>query len=586
MGLARHWPRLLALLHEVATEPRLAGRRDRAGARGAAGPDPRPRGSAWPGRQPCPAPRAFRPAGLRASDERGRGDRRRITRANLVDAVRGAYAADRLVLAVSGAVRPMDVLAEVGRLFDGLRLAPSDVRRRRAPGPSRASPRARDVADAAGPRAARLPRAARRRGRTTWRSRSPTASWAAGCRAGSSGPSGTRRGSRTPWDPSYPTRRAPGRVVLHIGTAPENAAAAEAGLRREVDRLSGEPVPRGGARAHEGVPVRIVRAGPSHERAAELLPGVLRGRWGSEPSTCFAIPAFSRRSTRTRAACRAPPLIEPASGGRRPGLRAGGRRAAAQGQRPGSVLPGGLGRPDRRQRPRLPVRVLPVVRPGDRRHAVLGRRLYEQLVAEFGLIPCRFGDICPPGLDTALAGAPAPSLTIVYVDVRPRGTAPRRRNMLYLWIFGKSVEDAMGHGRFLVFYLVCGVAAGAAHYIQDPASAMPMVGASGAVVGDPGRVPPAAPARPDLDPLGLRLLRADGSGAGHGRAGVLGDPAVRQRPLHVRAGRRRAEWRSWPTWGASLAGLAPARLFRRRRSAGGADGRDAGCGGGRSPCPA
>ena len=56
-------------------------------------------------------------------------------------------------------------------------------------------------------------------------------------------------------------------------------------------------------------------------------------------------------------------------------------------------------------------------------------------------------------------------------------------NMLYLWIFGDNVEDRMGHGRFLVFYLLCGVAAALAQTISQPDSVVPMVGASGAIAG-------------------------------------------------------------------------------------------------------
>src|SRR5678816_1242244 len=56
-------------------------------------------------------------------------------------------------------------------------------------------------------------------------------------------------------------------------------------------------------------------------------------------------------------------------------------------------------------------------------------------------------------------------------------------NMLYLWIFGDNVEDRMGHGRFLVFYLLCGVAAALAQTITAPESTVPMVGASGAIAG-------------------------------------------------------------------------------------------------------
>jgi membrane associated rhomboid family serine protease len=56
-------------------------------------------------------------------------------------------------------------------------------------------------------------------------------------------------------------------------------------------------------------------------------------------------------------------------------------------------------------------------------------------------------------------------------------------NALYLWIFGNNVEDSMGRGRFLVFYLVSGVAAAAAHVALDPTSPVPTVGASGAISG-------------------------------------------------------------------------------------------------------
>lgn len=56
-------------------------------------------------------------------------------------------------------------------------------------------------------------------------------------------------------------------------------------------------------------------------------------------------------------------------------------------------------------------------------------------------------------------------------------------NMLYLWIFGNNVEDAMGHGRFTVFYVLCGIAAALAQALQNPSSSLPMIGASGAIGG-------------------------------------------------------------------------------------------------------
>lgn len=56
-------------------------------------------------------------------------------------------------------------------------------------------------------------------------------------------------------------------------------------------------------------------------------------------------------------------------------------------------------------------------------------------------------------------------------------------NMWFLWVFGDNVEDAMGPLRFLVFYLVCGLAAAGAQVVSDPSSTVPMVGASGAIGG-------------------------------------------------------------------------------------------------------
>ena len=56
-------------------------------------------------------------------------------------------------------------------------------------------------------------------------------------------------------------------------------------------------------------------------------------------------------------------------------------------------------------------------------------------------------------------------------------------NGLYLWVFGKSIEDSMGRIRFLVFYLACGLVAAGAQAAIDPASPVPMVGASGAISG-------------------------------------------------------------------------------------------------------
>jgi membrane associated rhomboid family serine protease len=54
-------------------------------------------------------------------------------------------------------------------------------------------------------------------------------------------------------------------------------------------------------------------------------------------------------------------------------------------------------------------------------------------------------------------------------------------NMWFLWIFGNNVEDSMGHLRFVVFYLLCGLVAAMAHVLSEPGSTLPVVGASGAI---------------------------------------------------------------------------------------------------------
>ncbi len=56
-------------------------------------------------------------------------------------------------------------------------------------------------------------------------------------------------------------------------------------------------------------------------------------------------------------------------------------------------------------------------------------------------------------------------------------------NMLYLWIFGNNIEDFLGRARFIVFYLLCGLAAGLTQVFMTPNSKTPMIGASGAIAG-------------------------------------------------------------------------------------------------------
>jgi membrane associated rhomboid family serine protease len=76
-----------------------------------------------------------------------------------------------------------------------------------------------------------------------------------------------------------------------------------------------------------------------------------------------------------------------------------------------------------------------------------------------------------------------PSFTLVTSMFMHGGWMHLLGNMLYLWIFGDNVEDSMGHGRFIVFYLLCGVTAALAQALPQPGSSVPMVGASGAISG-------------------------------------------------------------------------------------------------------
>ncbi len=101
-------------------------------------------------------------------------------------------------------------------------------------------------------------------------------------------------------------------------------------------------------------------------------------------------------------------------------------------------------------------------------------------VYAFGMIPAvLFGDAeLPP----RLAKIPA-TLSLITSMFLHGGWLHLIGNMLYLWIFGNNIEDSMGHGRFIVFYLLCGIAAALTQAVQDPASVVPMIGASGAIGG-------------------------------------------------------------------------------------------------------
>ncbi|MBI5639885.1 MAG: rhomboid family intramembrane serine protease [Nitrospirae bacterium] len=77
----------------------------------------------------------------------------------------------------------------------------------------------------------------------------------------------------------------------------------------------------------------------------------------------------------------------------------------------------------------------------------------------------------------------APFLTVFTSMFMHGGLLHLGGNMLYLWIFGNNIEDRLGHVRFIIFYLFCGIAAAYSHALTTPDSTVPMIGASGAVAG-------------------------------------------------------------------------------------------------------
>jgi membrane associated rhomboid family serine protease len=102
----------------------------------------------------------------------------------------------------------------------------------------------------------------------------------------------------------------------------------------------------------------------------------------------------------------------------------------------------------------------------------------QAFVIEFGLLPCRLTGACYVAGDL-----PSPVFTIFSSMFLHGGFFHIAGNMLYLWIFGNNVEDTLGHLRFLLFYLVSGVAAAATQTLVAPDSHVPMIGASGAISG-------------------------------------------------------------------------------------------------------
>lgn len=112
-------------------------------------------------------------------------------------------------------------------------------------------------------------------------------------------------------------------------------------------------------------------------------------------------------------------------------------------------------------------------------------------VCNLGMVPGELSHLAPIGTAVPLARDVACVVDNDQINVLTPlismflhgGWAHLLGNALFFWVFGNNIEDSLGHFRFLVFYLVCGLAAAFAHVISQPASPLPTVGASGAISG-------------------------------------------------------------------------------------------------------
>ena len=102
----------------------------------------------------------------------------------------------------------------------------------------------------------------------------------------------------------------------------------------------------------------------------------------------------------------------------------------------------------------------------------------QRFILYFGLIPCGLTGACE-----VVGRAFSSEMTLITSMFVHAGFFHFAGNMLYLWTFGNNVEDAMGKVRFTIFYLLSGFGAAFAQILANPASRIPMVGASGAVSG-------------------------------------------------------------------------------------------------------
>ena len=103
-----------------------------------------------------------------------------------------------------------------------------------------------------------------------------------------------------------------------------------------------------------------------------------------------------------------------------------------------------------------------------------------QFFYSWAVVPCQLSNTCSAQFPTS----PVPEwLTLVTAQFLHGGWLHLGGNMLFLWIFGNNVEDCLGHVKFLIFYLACGILASLSQWFFSSGSAIPSLGASGAIAG-------------------------------------------------------------------------------------------------------
>jgi membrane associated rhomboid family serine protease len=110
----------------------------------------------------------------------------------------------------------------------------------------------------------------------------------------------------------------------------------------------------------------------------------------------------------------------------------------------------------------------------------VGHRALNSFMFEFGIVPHYTLAVLSGHSHDPAAAAILPLFTSMFLHGSFLHVAG---NMLFLWIFGDNIEDYLGHFSYLMFYLLCGLAAGVTHILLNQASRVPTVGASGAIAG-------------------------------------------------------------------------------------------------------